>query len=141
MKAVVIYESLTGNTRKAASLIAARLAAAGVEVLDVAPTWSVDHGKLQEADVVVIGTWVKGHFVVGMRPAAEGKLGRLPAIAGKKAVVYCTYAINPGTTLERMTRIVEGLGAEVIGGMAINRRKLEAGADEFVARLLGAMAR
>lgn len=141
MKAVVIYESLTGNTRKAASLIAARLAAAGVEVLDVAPTWSVDHGKLQEADVVVIGTWVKGHFVVGMRPAAEGKLGRLPAIAGKKAVVYCTYAINPGTTLERMTRIVEGLGAEVIGGMALNRRKLEAGADEFVARLLGAMAR
>lgn len=141
MKAVVIYESLTGNTRKAASLIAARLAAAGVEVLDVAPTWSVDHGKLQEADVVVIGTWVKGHFVVGMKPAAEGKLGRLPAIAGKKAVVYCTYAINPGTTLERMTRIVEGLGAEVIGGMALNRRKLEAGADEFVARLLGAMAR
>ncbi len=139
MKVVVIYESLTGNTRKAASLIAARLAAAGVDVLEVAPTWAVDHGRLQEADVVVIGTWVKGHFVVGMRPAAEGKLGRLPAIAGKKAVVYCTYALNPGTTLERMTRIVEGLGAEVIGGMALHRRKLEAGADEFVARLLGVM--
>ena len=141
MRAVVIYESLTGNTRAAAAMIADRLAARGVEVLDVCPTADVDHGLLQQADLVVIGSWVSGHFVVGMKPAGQGKLEKLPSMAGKRAVVFCTYALNPGTTLDAMTRTAERLGAEVVGGLALKRSKLERHADELVDRLLGATAR
>ncbi len=39
-----------------------------------------------------------------------------------------------------MTGAVEGRGAEVIGGLALNRSKLEQHSEEFVARLLDALA-
>jgi flavodoxin len=139
MRAVVTFESLTGNTRRAAAMIAERLEARGVDVLDVCPTADLDHSKLQAADLVVIGSWVKGHFIIGMKPAMQGKLDKLPSMAGKKAVVFCTYALNPGTTLDAMTASAERLGAEVVGGMALNRRKLAAHADELVDRLMGVL--
>ena len=60
-------------------------------------------------------------------------------IDGKKAAVYCTYAINAGKTLPKLTRIVGMRGGDVIGGYAIKRSDIETGAAEFVDRLLGAL--
>ena len=67
-------------------------------------------------------------------------LAKLPAMSGKRAVAFCTFALNPGKSLDVMTRILESRGAEVIGGLALNRGKLEAHTDEFVGRLLDATA-
>jgi hypothetical protein len=61
-------------------------------------------------------------------------------LAGKQAVAYCTFAINPGHTLAKMGKILEAKGAATIGGYAINRRHLADGSKELVDRLAGALA-
>jgi flavorubredoxin len=135
MRAVIIYESLTGNTRRVAELIAAGLAAAGVAA-PVCPVTQVDYQALSAADVVIVGSWTDGIFVVGQRPGRSHRLRALPVMDRKRCVVYCTYALNPGKTLAKLSRIMEERGAEVLGGMAIRRTDLEGGAREFVQRLL-----
>jgi hypothetical protein len=134
VRVVVIYESLTGNTRRASHLIADELVAAGHEAV-VCPTTHVDLHALQQADLVVVGGWTDGLFFVGQRPGRAGRLRGLPALAGKRAVCFVTYALDAGHTLDKLVAIVEGLGATVEGGMTIRRDKLEAGAREFAARL------
>jgi hypothetical protein len=140
MKAVIVYESLTGNTRDAAYGIAAALPANGIEVLGVSHAPNVDLDALAASDLVIVGSWVDGIFVVGQRPGRASRLWQLPAMGGKRAVVYCTYAINPGKTIEKMTTIVEQRGAEVVGGMALHRRNLERDVADFVDRLLTALS-
>ena len=136
---MVIYESLTGNTARAASLIAEHLQAAGIPTV-VCPITAVDYQALSGADLVVVGTWTDGIVVAGQRPGRAHRLRSLPTIAGKKAVVFATYAIHPGKVLEKLVDIVEDRGAEVLGGMTIRRDRLEAGTEEFVDRVLAAVA-
>ena len=50
----------------------------------------------------------------------------MPALAGKRAIVYLTYAIDPGQALQKMSDAVEARGAEVLGGQLIRRDKLAA---------------
>ena len=138
MRVAVIYESLTGNTRRAAARIAAELHAAGHEAT-VSPVDRVDLQSVADADLVVIGSWTDGIFVVGQRPGRAGRLRRLlPAIAGKRAVVFCTFALDQGRTLEKLSALVADKGADVIGGMAIRRDKIDEGARDFVERLIAA---
>lgn len=138
MRAIVIYESMTGNTRNAARLIAAELERAGVTAT-ASPITQVDLQALSQADLVVVGTWVDGFILMGQRPGRSGRLARLPVIDGKTAAVFCTYAVDPGRTLPKLERIVRMRGGEVVGGYAIKRGQLAEGAREFVDRLLGAV--
>jgi len=139
MNGIVIYESMTGNTRAAGHLIADRLTEAGVETV-ACPITRVDLQALSEADLVVVGSWTDGLFFFGQRPGRGGRIAsKLPRIDGKKAVVYCTYAIDCGSTLDKLARIVRMGGGDVIGGYAIRRDDIAGGADEFVDRVLGAL--
>ena len=135
MRAIVIYESLTGHTRQAGQLIAAGLKARGVDAVACSIT-AIDYQALSQADLVIIGSWTDGIFVVGQRPGRAQRLQTMPVLNGKQCLVYCTYAINPGRVLDKMTAIVEGRGAKVLGGMAIRRNDLAGGAAEFVDRAL-----
>ncbi len=132
----MITESLTGNTRRAGNTIAELLSRDGVDVLGTYRTEGVDHAALQAADLVVIGTWVHGIFVVGMAPWGASKLANLPAMRGKQIATFCTYALNPGSTLDKLDGIARGLGGDSLGGLAIRRTKLTAGAQEFTDRVL-----
>jgi sulfite reductase alpha subunit-like flavoprotein len=138
MNAVIIYESLTGNTRKAAQLIARQLGKAGAAVV-VCPITQLDFQALEVADLVIVGTWTDGMIFAGQRPGRAGRIRHLPVLDRKKCLVYCTYAIDQGKTLQKLTAIMAERGANVLGGMAIRRNDLEGGAKEFVARLLEAI--
>jgi hypothetical protein len=136
MKAAILFQSLTGNTRKAGELIAANLQQEGWGITTVAPMKELEMAQLQQADVVIIGTWVHGLFVVGQAPFGIGAIGHLPAMRGKLAATYCTFALNPGKTLDRLDGAVSALGAEVIGGLALHRSRLHDHAEVFAARLV-----
>jgi len=138
MVAVIIYESLTGNTERAANLMATGLRAAGVPTT-VCHVTDIDYQALAAADLVIVGSWVDGIFVIGQRPGRGQRLRRLPVLDHKRCLVFCTYALNPGKTLEKMRRILEGRGANVLGGMTIRRKNLEQETKEFVGRLLEAI--
>lgn len=136
MKAAILFQSLTGNTRKAGELIAANLQQEGWQITTVAPMKQLEMAAIQDADVVIVGTWVHGLFVVGQAPWGLGGISHLPALKGKVAATYCTFALNPGTTLDKMDAAVSALGADVVGGLALHRAKLRAHTEEFAARLV-----
>jgi len=139
MKAAIVYESLTGNTEKAANLIAAGLRHAGHHA-SVQPITRIDYQALADADMVIVGSWTDGLILLGQKPGRAGRLKQFPHLAGKRCVVFCTYAIDVGRTLEKLSKIMEDRGANVIGGMAIKRTDLDGGARDFVDRLLDAVA-
>jgi flavodoxin len=137
-RAIVIYESLTGNTEKAAGFIGENLVAAGISTT-VCPTTTVDFQALADADLVIVGSWTDGLFLFGQKPARSDRLSQLPFMTGKRGAVFCTYAIETGKTLQKLEDILRDRGADVIGGLAIKRNKLEQGSREFVDRLLGSV--
>ncbi|HVF31509.1 MAG TPA: flavodoxin domain-containing protein [Acidimicrobiales bacterium] len=135
MKAVVLYESLTGNTRKAAGMIGAQLERRGVGAT-VASVTAVPYQALAEADLVVVGTWTDGLVLFGQRPGRSGRLRKLPYISGKRCAVFVTYAIDAGNVLDKLVALMEDRGAEVLGGLAIRRDDLAGGSTDFVERVL-----
>ncbi len=139
MDAVVIYESLTGNTAKAARAIATELTAGGLPTRAY-PITAIDYQALADADLVIVGSWVDGLIVVGQRPGRLGRIKGMPALAGKRAVVYLTYAIDPGKALQKLSDAVAARGAEVLGGQVIRRDKLAEGVADFTDRVLAVVA-
>jgi hypothetical protein len=139
MRAVVLFESLTGNTRRAGELIAGHMQASGIGVDGLCPLDAIELPALATADLVVVGSWTDGIFVVGQRPRGAARLGHLPSMRGKRAVVYCTYALNPGKTIPKMQGLVATSGADVIGGLALHRRRLESETADFTERVLQAV--
>lgn len=132
---MVIYESLTGTTRAAAQQIAERLVAEGWEATTCSSK-VVDLAALQQADVVVVGTWVDGLILVGQRPGGRGRLAALPLLGGKPTYGFVTFAVHPGKTLEKLTSTLEARGGDVRGAMTIRRDRLADGTAEFVNALL-----
>jgi hypothetical protein len=136
MKAAILVESLTGHTWKAGEMIAGNLQQEGWTITGVNRVHHPDFAAIQDADIVLVGTWVHGLFVVGQAPWGIAAISQLPAMRGKRAAAFCTFALNPAKTLDKMTAAITGLGADVVGGLALNRGKLEAHAEEFAARLV-----
>ena len=140
MKAALLIESLTGNTWKAGELIAANLQQEGWSITGISSVKQPHHASIQDADTVIVGTWVHGLFVVGQAPWAIDRLRQLPSMSGKKAVSFCTYALNPGKSLDVMTNTLLSLGADVVGGLALQRGHLAEHAEVFAIRLVDATA-
>ena len=138
MKAAILVESLTGNTWKAAEMLAGRLSQEHWSITGLTRMRQPDHAAIQEADVVLIGTWVHGFFVVGQAPWGLSTIAALPSMRHKKAAVFCTFALDPGKSLDKMTRAASTLGVEVIGGLALNRGKLPEHTEIFAERLVAA---
>jgi len=138
--AIVLIESLTGNTWKAGEKIAANLQQAGWGVSSVCSIRKPDLHALEASDLVIVGSWTDGIFVTGQRPGGSGHLWAMPTIAGKRAAAFCTYALNPGKVPAKMSSILEARGATSLGGLALQRRRLDQHAEEYVTRLLGNLA-
>ena len=115
MKAAVIYESMTGNTRALAGKIGDELRSRGIET-SVSAITNIDLQAVSDADLVFVGSWTDGLFLVGQKPGRSGRLKVMPTLAGKKTIAFCTFALHPGQVVDKLTRILENRGAEVIGG-------------------------
>jgi len=137
MRALVIHESLTGNTRTAARHIVDELVSEGWEATECSSR-DVDLPALQAADVLIVGSWVDGLFFFGQRPGGGGKLSKLPLLGNKPTYVYVTFAIDPGKTLAKLTALVEERHGDVVGGMTIRRNDLLEGSVEFAHRVVDA---
>ena len=80
-------------------------------------------------------------LIVGQKPGRHKRFtGLLPDLTGKRCAVFCTFALNPGRTLDKLQKIVEAHGGDVLGGMSIRRDDLTGGSAEFAERLVGAIA-
>jgi menaquinone-dependent protoporphyrinogen IX oxidase len=138
MNVVVLYESMTGNTRRAAELIGGAVAETGANV-SVHPVTDPDLHELSVADVVFVGTWVDGVVLFAQRPGRASRLWKLPVLDRKPVAVFCTYAINAGKALEKTAGILAARGANVVGSRQFRRDRLEQGVREFVDEVLQAV--
>ena len=140
MKAAILVESLTGNTWSAAEKVADLLAQERWTITGLSKVKQPDYGSIQEADLILVGTWVHGAFVFGQAPWAMSNIANLPAMRGKRAVGFCTFALDPGKALDKLNQALGDTGAYVIGGMALSRSKLDQHSEIFAERLLDAVA-
>ncbi len=137
MEIAVVYASRTGNTRRAAELIGAAIEERG-HVVSVQSVDALDYKALADADLIVFGTWVAGHFIIGQKPGDARRLALVPKLTGKQVAIFMTYAINPGRALAKFERLLTDEGADVVGGYAWKRSDLPAGVEDFVDGILGA---
>ena len=115
MNIAIVYDSSTGTTAKAAKAMGKAMEAQGhqcrVQSISLA-----DPADVSEADLICVGSWVKGLFIIRQHPT-EGTMRfieRLGDLSGKNAVVFCTYKLAIGSTLHQMTRTLEEAGATVV---------------------------
>jgi flavodoxin len=140
MKAALLVESLTGNTWKAAEMIGTKLSQERWSITGLSKVGGPDLASVEDADVVLIGTWTHGLFVVGQTPWALGRIANLPTMRGKKAACFLTFALNAGKSIDKLSTAVGQTGAEVVGGLEIKRNYIDQHTDLFVERLLAAVA-
>lgn len=137
MKAALLVESLTGNTWTAAEMIADKLRQERWRITGLSKVGKPDLASIQQADLVLVGTWTHGLFVVGQAPFALGNIANLPTMRGKRAACFLTFALNAGSSIDKLTTAVGQTGADVLGGLEIKRNHLDEHTDLFVERLLG----
>ncbi len=101
MKAALLIESLTGHTWKAGERIANDLSQEGWEIVGLDRLRQPNHAALQAADIVIVGTWVDGLFIVGQKPFAEAAIGKLPRSPASRPR---SSARSPSTRARRSTR-------------------------------------
>ena len=56
-----------------------------------------DYATIQEADIVLVGTWVHGFIVVGVTPWGLAAVSQLPAMRGKRAAYSVRSRSIPAT--------------------------------------------
>jgi hypothetical protein len=140
VKAAILVESLTGNTWHAAEKVADLLAQERWSITGLSKVKQPDYASIQQAELVLVGTWVHGAFVFGQAPWAVSNIANLPAMRGKRAAGFCTFALDPGKSLDKLDRALGDTGAYVIGGLALNRGKLDEHSEVFARRLVDAVA-
>ena len=138
MKAALLVESLTGNTWKAAELVADLLQQESWTITGLSKVRQPDLASIQDAELILVGTWVHGAFLFAQAPWAERTISNLPTMSGKRAAAFCTFGLNPGKSLDTLSRAVGDTGAYVIGGLAMNRNRLEEHSEVFASRLVDA---
>ncbi len=139
MNVVVIHQSRTGNTRRAAELIGGASALAGATVA-VRPVTNIDYKELAEADLIFVGTWVDGLILFGHRPGDTGKVRQIPKLWDKKVAAFMTHAVNPGNAADKFSALLEGHGATVVAARSLNRRRLEDEAPAFASEVLASVS-
>ncbi len=139
MKAALLVESLTGNTWEAADLIADKLSQERWSILGMSPVREPNLASVQGADVVLVGTWTHGLFVVGQAPWAVAEIANLPTMRGKQVAGFLTFALNAGKAVDKLNKAIGQTGARSVGSLEIKRNYLERHTDLFVERLLAAV--
>ncbi len=116
MRVAIVYDSSTGTTKAAAEQMGEVARAAGHEC-SVDSIHDADPDEVSAADVICVGSWTKGLYVIrqGPTPATIDFVGRLGPLDGKQVAVFATYAIAVGKTLTKMAGALEARGADVTG--------------------------
>lgn len=120
MLALVLYASLTGNTRRVAKAIADELSCPALDVRREAIP------DLSSVGLLVVGD---GVYFGRPSPAMRRVVGALPDLAGTKAAVFGTYGAKP-SQLSKLASTLSAQGAKVIGEFSCPGR------DWFVLGLL-----
>lgn len=116
MKIEIVYDSKTGTTAAASDAMREAIEGFGHQCR-VQSVTQANPDAISQADLICIGTWVKGLFVILQHPT-DGTMHfieQLNNLMGKRVIVFCTYKLAVGSALRQMEEALEGKGATVVG--------------------------
>jgi flavodoxin len=108
-KAVVVYRSHTGVTRRYGEEIGAWLAKRGVQV-SVASVGDCDFATLADADYLFIGCWTSGLFVMLQHPDEPwlAFVRDMPVTMRPRVALFTTYKLVTGSQFPKMRAALAG---------------------------------
>lgn len=108
-RAVVVYRSHSGVTRRYGEAVAAFLTAKGVES-QVVSVGECDMATLAGADYLLLGCWTSGLFVVRQRPDEPwlAFVREMPATPQPKVALFTTYQLRTGSQFSKMRAALSG---------------------------------
>lgn len=110
MKSIIIYFSLTGNTKKVAHAIHNGMNQT-VERCDITTLKKADSGRLVEYDLIVFGSPVWG----GVPPNVMRFIDAMPSLKGKHSAVFCTHGASPERFFPLIIERLSKKGLSIIG--------------------------
>jgi flavodoxin len=113
-KAVIIYQSKTGITKKYAAEIGQFLAEKGVNAT-ILPVAEYKDGLTDDADMVFLGCWTAGLMLFLQHPEKTWNdfAHNLPELKGKKAVLFTTYKLATGSMFKNMRKHLGDKGTDL----------------------------
>ncbi len=113
-KALIVYQSKTGVTKKYAEEIGRYLSEKGVSTT-ILPVADYQDGLADQADMVFMGCWTAGLMLFLQHPEktwndfAHG----LSSLKGKKAVLFTTYKLATGSMFKNMRKHLGDKGTDL----------------------------
>ena len=101
--AAIVYRSATGTTRRLAEEVGAHLQSRGV-VTTVQSVGDADAASLATVDLVFLGCWTSGFFVVAQHPDEPWMafVRDLPTLGRARVGLFTTYKLATGSMFARM---------------------------------------
>jgi flavodoxin len=112
--AAIVYCSATWTTAGLGEDIAAHLRARGIETA-IASFGEIDVAVLGRVDLLFLGCWTHGWFVVNQHPeqAWVDWTRELPPLDGPRTALFTTYKLRTGSMFARMRRALADKGPRV----------------------------
>src|ERR1035437_869504 len=109
MKAIILFQSKKGTTKKFGEEISSFLNLKKIEA-KVCSVQDFNADDLATADYVFLGCWTNGMFLMFQHPdKAWAKFAeQLPALDGKKVVMFTTYKVATGVMFKSMKKHIKG---------------------------------
>jgi flavodoxin len=108
-KAVVVYRSHSGVTRRYAEEIGAHLTKLGASA-SIASVGDCDFATLADADYLFLGCWTSGLFVVAQHPDEPwlAFVREMPESRRPRVALFTTYKLATGSQLPKMRAALLG---------------------------------
>ena len=108
-KAVVVYRSHSGVTRKYGEEIGAFLTGRGIQTT-IASVGDCDFATLAEADYLLLGCWTSGLFVILQHPDQPwlAFVREMPETRRARVGLFTTYRLVTGSQFSRMGAALTG---------------------------------
>ena len=105
--AAVVYRSATGTTRRLAEEIGAHLESRGIATT-VQSVGDADPASLASVDLVLLGCWTSGLFVVAQHPDEPWMAfaRELPDLGHARVGLFTTYKLATGSMFAKMRAAV-----------------------------------
>jgi len=112
-KAIVIYQSKTGITRKFGEEIGKYLTGKSIEV-KVLHVGDYTKEIMSGAELILIGCWTAGFMLMFQHPDKVWKkfAAGLPHLDGKKTALFTTYKIATGSMFKCMRKHLQHTGSD-----------------------------
>ena len=117
-KILVVYDSLTGNTAKAAKLIAeGAKAAEGVKV-DIRKVDAASAKEIEEAEAVILGCPTHGFTASKKMKNFLNRPEVREALKGKTGAIFASCSLTP-RALQWLEKTLKGLNFNVVGKLGV----------------------